>query len=302
MEAETTSNLQALPHVLYVGLQKTGSTFLRHYFYQHPGIDCTRHGALLQTSACDVAARGEAAARASYAARFGPPDGRLRIDMYESLAMGYLLRREDAWEAGRFVTPLPSARDDAVRFDPEALVTRVRAILPDARIVLTVRSQLDWLDSSFRHFRVHLPAGRQRFVDFLETLEGRFALEVAHLDRTFAHWAQGFGAGRVHLLPLEELERDEPGALARLCAFLGVEAVPYEPERKQWNRGAQMPAPPFPAAAWWRRWLPGALRQAEPSAATIPVELRAALCAAYSVGNARLQERVGVDLAQLGYP
>ena len=44
------------PSVIYVGLQKTGSTFLRHYFYAHPEIHCSRHGLFFQTDAADGSA------------------------------------------------------------------------------------------------------------------------------------------------------------------------------------------------------------------------------------------------------
>ena len=300
-----------MPSVLYVGLQKTGSTFLRHYFYQHPDVECTRSGALLQTDACDVARVGLAQAQAAYAEALPPAGAPLRIDMYESLAMGYLLRGVDAWEAHTFVTPVSGLAHPSVVYDPGALARRLAAIVPGARILLTIRSQPAWLDSAYRHFHDHLPAARRRFVDFLATLEGRIALDVAHYDRTVSVWEAAFGEGRVHVLPLESLERDEAGALERLCAFLGVDAVPYDPERKERNRGRALASEPAPLPPRSRTWFArfGRTLVGEPrgdengiSRGAVPDEIVETLRAVYSASNARLAQRLDRDLATLGYP
>ncbi|HVP29445.1 MAG TPA: sulfotransferase [Myxococcota bacterium] len=300
-----------LPQVVYVGLQKTGSTYLRHYFFQHPEIGCSRHGIFFQTDAADVEARGADAVRADYRARLsGEPAATCRIDMYEGLAMGYLLHGLEKWDAGVFLSPRDGLASPHAESAPDAVARRIHAVLPEARILLTVRSQLAWLDSNYRWYLPLLPPGRARFQDFLDTLEGRFALDAGHFDRTAEIYASCFGSERVLVLPLELLERDEPASLARVCGFLGVAALPYPEERKNRNRGPEIAFDALPRAAGsvaerLRRrlghLLPRALRDAPRDGVLRPSE-RALLAAHYSAANARLARRLGVDLGALGYP
>jgi len=308
------SAVAPLPRAIYLGLQKSGSLFLRHYFFQHPSIHCSRQGLFFQTDAADVDARGVAAVRADYAARLaGEPEKPCHIDMYEGLAMGYLMHGLEKWDASVFVTPRADLAVREAESAPETLARRIHAVLPEARVILTVRSQLSWLDSNYRWYLELLPRERSRFQDFLDTLEGRFALDAGHFDRTAELYARIFGADRVLVLPLELLVRDEMACLGRLCDFLGVVHAPYAPEEKNRNEG---PAVRFQELPFQRR-RSGGSRAARLCAAAArllrrdddaPVEgvlrpsERALLASAYAAGNTRLARRLGLDLGSLGYP
>lgn len=311
----TTASVAApLPHALYLGLQKSGSTFLRHYFFQHPEIHCSRHGLFFQTDAADVSRRGAALVRSDYAERLaGEPTMPCQIDMYEGLAMGYVMHGLEAWDAKVFLTPRPDLAVREAESAPEDLAHRIHAVLPEARILLTIRSQPDWLDSSYRWYLPLLPRARARFQDFLDTLEGRFALDAGHFDRTLELYERVFGAGQVLALPLELLARDEAACLARICAFLGVGLVPYAPGAKNRNEGpavrwGDLPFQPARDVASRARRLCAAAARLRRSGADVPAEgvlrpsERALLASVYAAGNARLGRRLGLDLGSLGYP
>lgn len=288
------------PEVIYIGLQKTGSTFLRGYFYSHPQVRCTRHGKFFLGDEADVGARGADAVRAGYAAHFADDGGKpCRIDMYEALGMGYLLHGLPDWDASVFVQPGATLAEGPVESVPAGVAARIAAAVPDARILITVREQGAWIDSNYRHFFEQMPAVRNGLRDFLGTREGQLVLDAAMFDRLVAIYDGLFGRERVYVLPMELIERDEPRALARLCEFLGIACTPYRDEDRNYNRGRPLDAlraatrrPRSRLAAWWRP------KAAAGTGEAADLDL---LRAVYRASNTRLAARIGLDLRGLGY-
>ena len=87
------------PDVLYIGLQRTGSTFLRGYFSAHPDIVWTREGYRLQVTglANGYLEAARHAVRERARERAAPIGRALWVDMYESLGMGYRLLGCEPW-------------------------------------------------------------------------------------------------------------------------------------------------------------------------------------------------------------
>jgi hypothetical protein len=288
--------MSALPNVIYIGLQKTGSTFLRHYFWNHGEVYCDRHGIFFQTDQADITARGADAVRADYAALFAErPPRKCHIDMYEALGMGYVFRDRSTWDGQVFINPDCSLATGPARPEPDVLAGRIHAVLPNAKILITIRNQIGWLDSNYRHYFNHLPAGRTGFLDFLRTLEGKISLDVGHFDRLVDLYDRLFGAENVHVLPLEKIESSEQASFRALAAFLNISPLPYAAENKNLNRGQYIPNK---RVSFFAR-LRGAHRDA-PSA--IPADLLDILRSTYSAGNIRLSQRIGAELSQMGYP
>lgn len=294
--------MRLLPNVLYVGLQKSGSTFLRHYFWSHPDVYCDRHAMFFQTAEADIATRGADAVRADYERRFDAtrPARRCHIDMYESIGMGYLFRDTANWSGASFLDPAETLARGPADPTPELLAARVKATLPDAKILMTIRNQVTWLDSGYRHFLSHLPADQRQFSDFLASPEGKISLDAGHFDRSVALYDRLFGADNVLILPLEQLERDETAALQRLVAFLDIPFMPYQAEQKNFNRGN--PAPP-PAGAAPQPGLVDRLLGRKPAPERpISAAEEKVIRAMYAASNFRLGQRIGLDLGAMGYP
>lgn len=294
------------PDVVYVGCQKTGSTFLRSYFTFHPSLAWTRHATAFQHPAFDLD---------DYQRAFrGVDRGDCLIDMYEALALGYVFEGVVEWSGREALAPASALQGAALRYTPRALAGRIKAAVPEARILMTIRNPVDWIRSNYLHYLPQMPERRRSFRDFLSTPEGKLVLAAACYDRTIELYRELFGADRVLVLTLEELHRQESASLQALCAFLGVPFRSFPDEYRQRNEGmgsvkaglirlysslgvsdrvAKAFAPAYRACEGRvPRWLRTDVISAR------DIEL---LRACYAASNLRTAELLGKDLTAYGY-
>jgi hypothetical protein len=310
----------ARPNVLYIGLQKTGSSFLRAYFTDHPELFWTRQAPQLQSVGLAPTYLNHVVGelREKYRGRLTDPCAAW-IDMYESIGLGYRLEGEERWNDElmlRSDKPFPAG----VLWDPPGFFAEIARMMPDLKIMLTIRAQPEWLYSNYHHFIQRIPPAHRAFENFLNTAEGKVCAATAHFDRLVEMLYAVFGKDRLHVLPLEELERQEESALIGLCRFLGCEYVPFVPKEVSFNRGldhrAAEPGESIKIAelagresTFSRQSLLDRLRgkQAQdlseiPTKATLRARHDAMLSGLYALGNRRLSALLGRDLAALGYP
>jgi hypothetical protein len=294
------------PDVIYIGLQKTGSTYLRNYFYNHAETHCSRYGTFFQTEAADIAIHGVETVRARYESHFVADPGKpCRIDMYEAIGMGYVLKGIHAWNASEFVkvdTPL-NARH--IFSAPAEIAARVKAARPCAKILITIRNQAPWVYSNYRHYFEQLPKGRESLLDFLETPEGKIVLDTAAFDRVVDIYDSLFGRDNVFVLPMERIEQSEDAALLNLCQFLGIQYTPYRAEHKNMNKGRELDALMSARIGEGRqeiRFLDRIFGRPEPHWKMTTESALQHIACAYAASNARLSVRLGVDLSNYGYP
>jgi hypothetical protein len=295
------------PNVIYIGLQKTGSTFLRGYFSNHPQVLWTRHGAFFQTEVADVDLYGKETVRAQYEAQFAESAGETpcRIDMYEAIGMGYVLKGVDAWSAEHFIKVDSPLNFEHIYSEPYSIAARIKATIPSAKILLTIRSQASWIDSNYRHYFEQLPRGRESLFHFMSTPEGKMVLDVAMFDRVVEIYDKLFGRNQVLVLPMERLEQEEELALQDLCAFLGIDYLPYRHEDKDYNRGRSLGA--LASTRLEKKTRRFSLFEhlfghRQPRWQATTEEILRYLACVYAASNARLSKRIGLDLAKLGYP
>lgn len=107
--------------------------------------------------------------------------------------------------------------------DSDIYAERLALIAPGARILISIRSQLKILPSVYMQYV--LRGGTLPWARFFEDRGelGYFGFDPAHFeyDRLVALYQRLFGAGNVHVLTQESLQRDMDGAVARLAAFSG---------------------------------------------------------------------------------
>jgi sulfotransferase family protein len=301
------------PDVVHIGYMRAGSTYLRSYFTQHPEIHWTRHAWYFQLESSDEVRNAEYHARVASDTR-----APCFLDMYEGLSLGYVLtktsvrdRAEDEhpeWAAAWALRPGGLMDGSIIVPAPEEIARRIKAAVPQAKILIVLRNQHDWLRSMYLHYTAYYPPGRARFVDFLDTLEGKAAIAAACYDRTLDVYAASFGRERMHVMLLEELNRHEDQALRALCEFLGVAFRPVDHEHADRNQGKRRlpdgrPAVPESRPTLWKRAI--ARRGPSPAGGTSNGVLTAddqayvrALCAA---SNYRTSVWLGRDLAHWGY-
>jgi hypothetical protein len=110
-------------------------------------------------------------------------------------------------------------------FLPPAVAERIRAVLPDARIVIFVRSQVSMIAACYMQYvRGGGTHGVHRYLFPSLYLRGayaqpfkvpRFSFDHFEYDRLVARYDALFGAENVHVYPFEDL-RDQQAMLARL--------------------------------------------------------------------------------------
>ncbi|MBL8487351.1 MAG: sulfotransferase [Rhodocyclaceae bacterium] len=298
------------PDLLFIGIYKAGTTFLRGYFSQHPQITWTRHAHYFLRQQPDP---GE-----SYPPGPPPePDAPVYVDMFEGVALGYSFTAAGAaadWASVGFDPDRPITGDLLVP-DQAAIARRIRERVPQARILLVLRNQLEWLRSNYLHHMLFLAKDRRSFGNFLGTLEGKCALHAGLFDQTVDAYFSAFGRERVHVMLFEHLAADADAATAALCRFLDIGHAPCAVSAEERNAGKGVAAGNAIAILSRLGLKDDTIRRI--GRATRPVaglgarlmardvispEQAGMLRAFYAASNFRTQAATGLDLGAAGYP
>jgi hypothetical protein len=98
---------------------------------------------------------------------------------------------------------------------------RVAQVLPDSRIICTLRDPVERLYSSYRQARgLH---GGKSFADFISRTDN--ALNASRYATHLRQWIELFGRGRVLVLFHRDLRSAPQQYFDTLCAFLAIESV-----------------------------------------------------------------------------
>ncbi|MAE69718.1 MAG: hypothetical protein CME06_04520 [Gemmatimonadetes bacterium] len=212
------------------------------------------------------------------------------------------------------------------RVDRNTIAQRLRDLFPDARIIVTVRNQLDVIPSVYgqlvnmgvlvgRSFGSWLDEERAKRGDSDRLHLFDYAALVQLYDRLF-------GAENVKVLLFEELRADLDAYLTRLSRFIGVDPAAVIATYRGGSGGNRNPRITMRHARWRRftmaiplipwevllvglRIRPSFYRFLEKGTALdthFSEEQRRFLEEYYRVGNRALGERLGVELVELGYP
>ncbi len=313
--------------VLHVGLHKTATTFLQERVFPHlPGVAFVHP--------------------LHYPRPDDGPIERFMLELFFRNAACIDVERHrraiDAWLAG--------VAQDCVLISSEAIVgwpienhmnlannaALLHAMFPSAQVVLVVRRQDKWVESAYAQLlKAGFSTTLERYVNW-NADEAAFErynvglykgpnLDARDLDWDAfdRHYRGRFGEQRVLTLPFERFADDAPDFLARLYAFLGVDAGPQPDTRERvnerWTGATARVAKlvnkvPMPIKRAIRdrigaRWHPAALfaRTIEPMlprrkpAPLMSKALADALLELHRDSNRALGRRIGIDLSQWGY-
>jgi len=296
------------PDLIFIGPYKSGSEYLRAYFDQHPEIVWTRQAQFFLADANRM--------RMSEYPEGVPAEAEKKyfIDMFEGVAIGYIFREAKNWPVTGF-QPFRPLSDEVLIPDQMAVAARIHAAAPDAKILMCLRNQVDWLRSSYLHHIYFLAPKDRTFSQFLNTLEGKCAMDAGHYDRIVQAYATVFGREQVHVMLIEEVASDEEKTLRRLCDFMELPYVPYPAEQKKQNSGKGLLAGNAisrlsrlglsdsrlrglgrivrPLIPWLKPFI---------TYDVINTTERRVLGAVYAASNFRTARLTGLDLARAGYP
>ena len=189
------------PDVVFIGLKRSASTFLRGYFTQHPNIAWTRKGTYFihdsQFQSGNYDNEIEVADQATLCF----------IEVNELLATGLIVHEHGDWDEIRFKVD-HSVDEDSITINSTEVAQRIKKTLPDARIILVLRNQVDWLRTHYRNFMNALPARRKRFSDFLTTPEGQMVLYAGFFNVTIQVYFELFGRENVQVIIYEDFRKE----------------------------------------------------------------------------------------------
>lgn len=180
-----------LPDFLIIGAMKCGTSTLQAQLARQPGVFMSTPKEPNFFSDDAVHARG--------------------LDWYKGLfaaaAPGDL-----KGEASTHYTKLPTY--------PQTLA-RMRAVLPAPRLVYMIRNPVDRAVSHYIHEWTEGRLGADAAQAFRDTPE---IAAYGCYGRQIAPFFQAYGAGRIHLTSLEQLQADPADTFGRIAAFLGLPA------------------------------------------------------------------------------
>ena len=221
--------LENKPDVMYIGLQRAGSTYLRSYFTFHPDIRWTRTSGYFESNEkffsqkymyCNL--------------REDKEKNKCTIDMWETHALGHItgenfknLEDKIFYMKGEIKASLSR---NYYYPDPGETANRIKSTLPGVKILMVLRNQESWLRSNYLHHIVDLPGRNKTFCDYISTRAGKAELFGGLYHNTIKTYYKLFSKENVLVILLEQLklERDE---------FLGVDFVPFPKKKEQLNKG-----------------------------------------------------------------
>jgi len=295
------------PDVVYVGLKRSASTFLRGYFDGHPQVVWQRESLSIMDDETYGMPHGGLTREV--------PSSSVFIEVNELLATGLITQKGNTWEAHR-ICPDKSFSAAGCRVDPVEVAHRVKQLCPEARIILTLRNQVEWIRTHYRVFMGLMPAQRFRLSDFLSTLEGQMVVYAGHFHATVQAYFRYFGRDRVFVTLFEDIRDSEEETIASLCKFIDIAPLPYDPRYRRYNQG------PGNEDVRIKRWLSrmglrpedfGYLKPLGKKLSSIlprrileqdilTADERRMMAALYSVSNHHTGRLLGIDLGQRGYP
>lgn len=298
------------PDFYYIGLPRSGSTFMRGYFEGHPQIFThTKEEQKTFLSNDAVFQSGQ------FETKCDVPESMKYLEMTEMLSLGAISGPGQRWDEVR-LQPGLSFSATGCRVDPAEIARRMKQAFPNIRIIFTLRNQVDWFRTFFRVLIGDLPPRKHRFTDFLTTLVGQILLFSGHYHRTLDAYFGLFGRENVHVNFFEDIRDNETAMLRAMCGFLGVREEPYNPAMRQYHRGpsnaeanlknmlasvgisSHILRPLRPLVQPVRSWLETKPIGRDPLSADDKKLIRAI----FAVSNRHTARLTGRDLAAAGYP
>ncbi|QDK31619.1 hypothetical protein [Sphingomonas sp. IC081] len=212
---------------------------------------------------------------------------------------------------------------------------RIKAVLPDAHIVIFIRNQFDICRASYAQYVSGGGTwGSHRYFETARKVRGALtrpwkapAFEFEHFeyDRLIAHYDALFGRDHVHVYPYEWL-RERDALIERMQQDLGlaIESLPPEGSRANRSLGAVglamvrgvnlfsrqsvvnkhyvIDLPGSQALRHGAKWLAGRVPVINNRPARLSPRMQARIAAHYPESNRRLMDLRDLPLEELGYP
>jgi hypothetical protein len=221
---------QTRADVLHIGYPKAASTFLVRYLENHPEVTVD------QFKLSDLLRRTGGTIEVSAKPR---PD-KVHVSKDENVAESVCVVGEwKKWHQHLYVPGAWGIVKDDVVIDPEKAASCLHKVHSEAKVLIVIREQADWMHSVYKFVMSQLPWNRRSFSDYCTTPSGIVLLQAGHFDQTIRAYIDVFGSSRVGVLRFEEISRAPKQFAAELCNFVGVSERPL-PQRRENESHAQI--------------------------------------------------------------
>lgn len=199
---------------LYIGYPRSGSTYLRAYFRDHPQInyDDQQIAEILYQ-------------RPDYQhGLIDKPPGKVYISCDESICESVCVTGDTAVWGKNLYKPgcFNLVRHDII-IDPREAARRMKKWHPRAKVLIVIRDQVSWFESLYRATISSLPPNQRTFNDYWLTPQGIAMRSAGYHDRVLDAWMRLYDD--VMVVRYEKLMALETSQ--NLCRWLGVSHVPF---------------------------------------------------------------------------
>ncbi len=188
-----------LPHFIVIGAYKAGTTSLHEYFAQHPGVYMTRVKEPNYFAFDPGNERHLGVARHDFPVR--------SLAQYEAL----------------FANAPPAARrgeaSPAYLHSPVA-PERIRAVVPDVRLIVSLRSPVD---RAYSHFQMALRSGRLRDPSVPREPDDAMWFRASLYAQALQRYMDLFGRDRICCVLFDDLVRRPAETMQNLFDFVGAD-------------------------------------------------------------------------------
>jgi len=123
--------------------------------------------------------------------------------------------------------------------DRKEVANRIKNTLPNSKIILVLRNQVDWITCHYRNFYTLLDENKRSLSSFLTCHEGKLIADAASFDETVSVYQELFGQSNVLVLLLEDMAISLQLELDKICDFIQVDHHIYDPIEKNYHRGVK---------------------------------------------------------------
>lgn len=223
--SDTHSSAHIRADVLHIGYPKAASTFIHRYLDGHPQVS-TDHNRLATVLLSPPNAPPPAVVDKPWA-------DKIHVSREESVVESVCVTGAlESWTDNLYVPGGWDLVKNDIVVDPAEAARRLHTLHADARILLVIREQADWLQSAYKYVLSQLPAMRRAFADYCSTPSGIVHLQAGFFDKTIGIYADIFGSKRLKVMRFEDILNEPRRFTAELCAFLGVSERPISQVRE----------------------------------------------------------------------